>query len=255
MNQKDMSIIQRTNINTDALLINQTDSNSELEVTNNGNVVRLINTTEKGLSRSRNKAIMSAHGEICLLCDDDEILVDNYEAIITNAFDSIREADIIAFKIARKGKKYWNRIKSVNRFSSLRISSVQIAFKRDSIVRKGVKFNEQFGAGSNYPFGEENLFLIECLKNGLKIFFFPSEIGTVKQESSSWFKGYDECYFYHRGIVTAVCLGRITAVCYGVYFMLSKRRKFENSIGLTKGLLCLMRGVFDSRRISKGMLK
>ena len=51
------------------LIINQTtkDNLLESELTN----VRVINSFEKGLSKSRNLAIRNAMGDICLIADDD----------------------------------------------------------------------------------------------------------------------------------------------------------------------------------------
>ena len=62
----------------------------------------MISTTERGLSNSRNMALKYAVGEICILCDNDEIFEDNYETVICKAFERLPDADIIAFSIENK---------------------------------------------------------------------------------------------------------------------------------------------------------
>ena len=69
----------------------------------------MIYTTERGLSKSRNLAIANAKTDICLICDDDEIFVDNYEEIILNAYyenkNVLTEEAIIQFeKDIKEGK-------------------------------------------------------------------------------------------------------------------------------------------------------
>ena len=81
MHQKDASIIQRTNIQSDVLIVNQCNENREerFDFKNKKGelcIARMIYTAERGLSRSRNMALRNAKGDICLICDDDEILED-----------------------------------------------------------------------------------------------------------------------------------------------------------------------------------
>ncbi|MDO5552068.1 MAG: glycosyltransferase, partial [Lachnospiraceae bacterium] len=85
MHQKDLEILRRSRITTDALVINQADSQAVEEIRQGSQRIRMITTTERGLSRSRNMALEHAQGEICLLCDDDEIFKERYEAMIRQA--------------------------------------------------------------------------------------------------------------------------------------------------------------------------
>lgn len=204
MQQKDLSLIDKMNISTDALIINQLNRCDSQISTLSEEKVRMLSFNEKGLSRSRNKAIENADGEICIIADDDVEYHENYNDIISEAYNKYTEADIIAFSVRRKGgrnlKKAENRFKKVNLLSSMRLSSVQLTFKRKSIVNKGIKFNELFGSGSNeYQMGEENIFLSECFRKNCKIIFIPLEIGIVTHEESTWFIGFNEKYFFDRG--------------------------------------------------------
>ena len=73
MNQKDLGIVKRSRITSDVLVINQADGEDIEEQVENGQRIRMFTTNERGLSRSRNMALKYAEGDICVLCDDDEI--------------------------------------------------------------------------------------------------------------------------------------------------------------------------------------
>ncbi|CEP47881.1 Glycosyl transferase family 2 [[Clostridium] sordellii] len=79
MNQKDYSLIKKMNIQTDALFINQCDLNQYEELKKYEKNIRIISNTERGLSKSRNQALLNAKGDICLIADDDIKYVDGYE--------------------------------------------------------------------------------------------------------------------------------------------------------------------------------
>ena len=145
MHQKDLSIVEKTGINTDALLINQCDEDKIFEERRLSGTIRCISTTERGLSRSRNKAIDNANGDYCLICDDDERLEKDYSQKIIAAFDKYKDADIIAFKVKIGNKKYPERGGRIGYIKSLRVSSVQIALRLSSIRRAGIKFDINFG--------------------------------------------------------------------------------------------------------------
>lgn len=83
MHETDHSIVKRSNVQSDVVVVNQCDRNSieEFDFTNNTGEkchCKYINTTERGLSCSRNMAIQNGWGDICLICDDDEHLSDDY---------------------------------------------------------------------------------------------------------------------------------------------------------------------------------
>lgn len=142
----------------------------------------------KGLSKSRNKALQHAKGDICLITDDDVQFTDNVENIIWDTFKENPKADIITFQIQTPegnhyknypNKKYWHDPNSL-----MNISSIEIAFRRDRVIEKKLEFDELFGLGSIFPTGEEYIFLTDALKKGLKILYVPKVIVIHPNESS-----------------------------------------------------------------------
>lgn len=215
MHLKDSSIVERTHCKTDVLIINQSDCNSYWEA-NDHFKVRMISTTERGLSNSRNAAINNAEGDICLLCDDDEELVDGYENIIINAFNDYPQADIIAFDMQVKSSNETQPryTKTLNYGKSLSprkapyfktYASVQLAFKRKSILDANVLFDNRFGSGSGIiSAGDETVWQVDAKRKGLQIYYVPKLIAFVRQDESQWFNGLNEKYYYDLG----ACLGK-----------------------------------------------
>lgn len=247
MNQTDYELIDRSRITTDVLMINQTDFESTDMAQNCGQIIRRINTKERGLSRSRNMALEHAAGDICLICDDDEIFTDRYEAVICQAFQRLPDADIIAFDLVHKITRLKPRIQRVGRLKSLKLASYQLALKRTAILSSGVRFDPLMGSGTGNGAGEENKFLLDCLRTGLRIYYVPQTIGEVCYGPSNWFSGYDEAFFLQRGSSTRYMMGLIPAVLYGIYYIIAKRALYRDTISFSKAAAALLRGIRENK--------
>lgn len=206
MNQKDFSITEKMNLTTDILIVNQCDENKYEERIINGKKQRMIYTTQRGLSHSRNELLNNMMGDIGILCDDDVIYEKDYEKKIKKAYSEIKEADIIIFNTNTKRKNYEDTSKKMYQIKKLKetnkqryFTSTRITFKKESIRKNNIWFNLNFGAGSIYSSGEEGLFLREARKKFLRVFEYPSTIASVFHESSTWFQGYNEKYFFNKG--------------------------------------------------------
>ena len=99
MNQTDLSIIEKCNIHSNCIIINQCNREEQLSEDREYGRITMFSTKERGLSRSRNMALENSKAEICVLCDDDLVYVDGYESIIEKAFQELTDADIIVFNI------------------------------------------------------------------------------------------------------------------------------------------------------------
>lgn len=202
MNQTDMSVAKNSNADADILVINQCERNGYDEEIYNGHTIRMISTTERGLSRSRNMAIKNAIGDICIFCDDDVVYNDGYKAAVIKAFEEKKEADIIAFNVEHTNARHKRKInKSFKKASVLHTyGSCCLAFKRKSILSKAIFFGVIWGAGSGkITHGEESLWQIEAQRKGLILYQHPFCIAMVSQSESTWFEGYNEKYFYENG--------------------------------------------------------
>ena len=256
MNQEKFSIIEDSNLtNIDTLIINQCNREEEIILDDKH---RVINTMTVGLSVSRNIGLENARREICLLGDDDETFVDGLEDIVLNAYKRIKNADIIIFKAANWPEVFKGKAKRLSKLELLKVSSVQISFKRKSVVGK-VKFDSFLGAGTPNGSGEENKFLLECYKKGLKIYYVPVEILTLRDAGSTWFKGFDEGYFYRRGYTTRYIYGLGFAIVYAVYFIIMKRNLYKSNLSMERAFYYLFKGIRDNcipkQKMSKTKIK
>ena len=249
MHQKDASIIKRSNIQSDVVVINQCDENREekFEFKNKKGEIchaRIIYTTDRGLSKSRNMALEVSCGDICLICDDDEILSDDYPCDITKSFEVDSDVDIIAFQISDSGKNFPKNKRNIGYIGALKLASWQLAFKRNSISNNNIKFDETLGSGVSKAGGEENKFVYDCLRKGLKIIFAPITIGRMIESESQWFHGFTPEYFFDRGIMTKKLMGRSLACLYAVYFIFKKYPLYRHDINMTSAINKLFRGIF-----------
>lgn len=202
MNKNPYQLIKCLNISSNAIIGNQANNNEVFSFEHNSYTIKVYTFNEQGLSRNRNNALMRASSEICLLADDDIELLDDYPNILMNAFKNHKDADVIVFNIVENPIERYV-IKSefkVNHFNYMRFGSVRIAFKREKIIENGIFFNLNYGAGAKYSFGEDTLFLSQCLKAKLNVIAVPEFIAKINNNrESTWFKGYDEAYFFNKG--------------------------------------------------------
>lgn len=239
------SVATRTGINTDVLIINQCNHDNTLIEEKPYGKIRCISTTERGLSRSRNMALKNLNADFGLVCDDDEILAEDYKEKILQAFNKHRDVDIMCFQVQRKNKKYPNKEMKIGYLRALRVMSVQVVIKRDSVRKAGIEFDNNFGSGTELGSGEENIFLFDCLKAGLKIYYVPVNIGLVAQVDSQWFKGFDEKYFLNRGKIIKRLMGKFIGGIYIRYFALSKYSKYRNNMSIGKAIKLMKKGLRD----------
>lgn len=244
MHLRDESYIDTLGIHTDCVVVNQCDRQSRKKAvhdTPKGSVnVSYIETVERGLSKSRNMAIAAATADVCILCDNDVEYVDDYDEIISGAFEKY-DADVIVFFIKRpeRQKPVFDRVKKMGYLSVLKIFSPEVAFRRSSI--EGISFNELFGAGARFFLGEENLFLYECLKRGKKVLYVPEMIAQVRDEESTWFKGYDRDFFISRGANYAAMTRAFSSVLI-LQFALRKRHLYLQTLSMKDAIAAMYEG-------------
>ena len=99
MNQKDFSIYNSMNLNSDTIIINQCDKNSYDDVVICENNVKMYSFAERGVGLSRNSALMRATADIIEFADDDMIFVDGYQEKVVKEFEKHPEADAILFSV------------------------------------------------------------------------------------------------------------------------------------------------------------
>lgn len=247
MHQKDGSLVHRSGITGDALMINQCDREEESSFPTEHGTGRIICTKDRGLTRSRNMAIEAATGDVCLLCDDDEQFVADYETAILDAYKSLPQADVVIFKMKDRPPSFPDRVMRLKFPKTMKVSSWQISFRRESLLRSGVRFDELLGAGTGNGAEEELKFLRDCQKANLKIYYVPTEIASVGQTVSTWFQGFDEAFFINRGATTRYILGWPLAFLYGTYYVLKKRPLYTENLTPFQAMKATLKGMRENK--------
>ncbi len=211
MHQKDHSLLEKMNLQSDAIVGNQGDHDGVERFEWRGHRVTYLNFAERGVGLNRNNALMRADGDILLLADDDLTYHPDYVRMVERAFEAHPKADAIIFNIETKGAGMGRRInqksKRVRWYNSLNYGAVRIAARRKSLLRHRITFSQCFGGGTLYSSGEDSLFICDMLKKGLKLYTSPEFIASVDQTSSTWFRGYNEKYLYDKGALFKAAFG------------------------------------------------
>ena len=252
MNKKDLSWFYKLNPTSDAVIINQCGSNGKKVIKSASNDILWIDSDDIGLSKSRNEALENATGEYLVITDDDLEYIDGYDEIICNAFEKKMNADIIAFQvegIERVFKKYGKRAKKLSYLSSLHVSSVEIVIRKSSIKKSSVRFAEEFGAGAKYRMGEENIFLFDCLKAGMNIYYEPQVIAKLHMNESTWFNGFNKKYFLDRGAVSRKLYGNIMGLFMIMAFAIKNHKKYKPTMNIIRALRCMAEGYIEFGKV------
>lgn len=79
VNQEIMTLADRMHLQTDAIIVNQTDHFGYEEYMHNGRRIQCYEFQEKGVGLSRNNALLRAEGDIVLFSDEDIVYDTGYE--------------------------------------------------------------------------------------------------------------------------------------------------------------------------------
>ena len=244
MNQNNYNLLEQMRINSEAVIINQNKSDTKDTLYFKNKKILWINSKSRGLSVSRNKAIQNSTSEICVIADDDLEYVDSYQDIILDCFEKNPEHDIITFQvegIGKKFKEYHPTARKLNYFTTMKVSSVEIAFRSKSIKDAGVRFNETFGSGTKYLAGEEIIFLYDCLRKGLSIKYIPVKIADLHLGNSSWFSGFNEEYFFAKGAIFTG-MSKKHSILLIFQFAIRKHNLYSDLISINKAIRYMFKG-------------
>ncbi|WP_269227648.1 glycosyltransferase family 2 protein [Flavobacterium eburneipallidum] len=196
------------------LIINQTEGDNLL--VSDFSSVRVINSLEKGLSRSRNLALKNAMGKILLIADDDLVFKVDFDTKIVQAYNQFSNKAVISFCIEKPNgslfKKYLPEAKSdLNLMELFNVLSVEISLNKTILDKTGVTFDDNFGLGSTFKMGEEAIFLSDIKNKNYQIAFVPNVIAKHPEISSN-----EKIDFFQRYYIQGAFLSRVFQANYFV---------------------------------------
>lgn len=233
------------------LIINQTTGNNKLE--SDFENVRVINTTELGLSKSRNMALKQARKKIVLIADDDVVYLKDFGQHIIQSFNRQTDADFISFKtiVNENAKPFRNYVKvprALKKKELRRILSIEMCFKKGSI--KQARFNEWFGLGAKFPNMSNQFFLKDLWQQDLKFYEDPTPIVLHEPISSSDEVSTDRI-LYTRGAVFYKKYGSFAYLYVAKYGFFMLRKGYVSISKLPKKLWKMQEGISDYKQLLK----
>lgn len=247
MYQNDHSLAQKMNLQSDAIVANQCDHVGYDSYIHHGHTIHMYSFAERGIGLNRNNALMRASADLCLLADDDVIYHDGYVQQIVQSFNEHPNVDVILFNCDEPQSKRFmiTSPMHIGYHNYMRFGAVRMAFRRESIHKKGIFFNVLFGGKTRYRGGEDTLFLNQCLKQGCKVMALPISIGQLDQtRESTWFTGYDRGFYFDRGALFAAISSR-WALLLSLQYILRRAKSFNHDLTLKEAYYAMLEGIKD----------
>ena len=197
----------------------------------------------KGLSRNRNHLLENATAPYLMLADDDiEYRGESLKKII-HVLDENPTVDIATFQIKTGDRRRYPEKERDIVYRPFKSGfypcSVEIALRRESVILNGLRFDTRFGLnGDDFCCGEEDVFLFEAFKRGLKARFFPIDILEHPHPTSDGVRKPSELYIVSKGAVIQKLYGKWAGL-----------RRLKMAFKLPGGIL------HNMRLLKKGALK
>lgn len=202
MHQNDFSLVKQMNIKSDVVFANQCDRTSYEEKQFEGYTAKMISTQTRGVGKNRNLALTYASGDICLFADDDVRYTDDAQEKVLAEFERHPDADVMIFNIEPEHTiRVRKACTKTKKWHSLRNpwGTYRIAFRLAEVQKANVWFTTLFGGGCVFPAGEDSIWLKTARKAGLTFYVSKETIGKVSHQTSTWFTGFDEKFYYGAG--------------------------------------------------------
>lgn len=150
--------------------------------------ISIITHRTRGIAVNRNHALDACSAPLAIITDDD---VSFYPDALRGVIDDFRnrpDSDIIAYKVFCPAtpkdypeKEFTIRGGKIPKFYFFAASELAL---RPDRVRRRIRFNEYFGFGTLFQGGEDDIFLVDAVKSGLRWTFVPRIIALHPTVSS-----------------------------------------------------------------------
>ena len=252
MNQRDFSLSDKMNLRCDAIIANQADREEVASLTTDYGILKMVTTRTRGVGLNRNIGLLVADAEFVLFADDDLVYNIDMPQAVVRAFRENPKADVLVFgiDITKAGKVIEKRHLTKRRlhiWNALKYGTVRIAVRMQAIRQKNICFHQYFGGGCMYSAGEDSLFLKACFDRGLRVYSHDYVLGSCGKDTSSWFAGYNEKYFYDKGALVRY-LFPIFHYFIAPYFAVNFKR--ETNVPVLRRLKLVFAGVHGGKTLS-----
>lgn len=197
-----------------------------------------------GSSNNRNHAISVSTAPVCLTADDDLAYTEKGLRTVMETFDRNPDLDLASFQYSGPDCKSYPAKETVlskplpKGFYS---TSFEVAF-RSSAVKGRIFYNPYFGINSpRLSCGDDNVFLLDCIKAGLNCRFFPEVITHHADLSSGSRLQRDPRFIMTQGAFIRYAYGLKGFPRLPLFVWRSHKRY---KLSLTAGMLHILKGFF-----------
>lgn len=254
VNAQPEELVKAMNIQSDAIVVNQCDRYDYTELEKDGFRIQFFSMNERGVGLSRNHALLRADHEISLFADEDIIYMDGYKEQVEKAFAEHPEADMILFYVkAAEGRETYT-IEAEGRvrwYNCGRYPTYSFGVRTERVHALNITFHLFFGGGTRYSNGEDSLFIKECIQKGMHVIKVPITIGHENGRESTWFKGYNQKFFYDRGVLYHFLYGKLKCLM-ALRFLLAHKGEMCREVAVKQAYAWMKQGMSDAKNIGRG---
>lgn len=254
---KDVRKLAKTmQIESDAVIINQVVSGGAICTfdewkTDEGGHIRAYTMAEKGVGLSRNNALLRANADISLFGDEDIVYKKGYAKTVEEAFDAHPEADMLLFNVdvcEERRTYHIDSFSKVKKTNCGRYPAYSFAIRTQKMHSHNLTFSLLFGGGAKYSNGEDSLFILDALRKGLKVYAVPETIGEEIPRPSTWFNGYNEKFFFDRGVLYHFLYGKMAKLL-SYRFILKKKSFMCKEINSKDAYKLMKQGIAEASKL------
>lgn len=240
------TLADRMQLETDAIIINQCPFNGYEQYEYQGHMISCYSFLEQGVGLSRNSALVRAQADIILFSDDDIVYEKGYAKKILDSFRDHPDADMLLFNmdVSKERMTYHTQEeKRIHWFNCGRYPTYSFALRLDKARKENLSFSLLFGGGAKYSNGEDSIFIHDCLKSGFKIYALPVTIGKEVSRPSTWFHGYNEKFFFDRGVLYKCLYGNMAQIFARRFLIKNKGTMLSEEIPYSKAYSLMKKGM------------
>ena len=221
------ALYQMMNLTGDAIFGNQCGKDEILDLLISGHQVKIVNQSSVGVSRNRNVILKEATADLVVFMDDDVVMAKGYEEIVESEFKKHKFVNSVRFNMLTLNKErpirqHGNGLSTYRDVISYGVWGLVIS--RKSLSKYDLAFNTDFGPGARFYCGEDSMFSRELLLHTHHNYVSRTVLGTVDQQTSTWYEKHDEQFFVSQGAMY-YHLGGPLSRWFFIKVMLFKHRK------------------------------
>jgi glycosyltransferase involved in cell wall biosynthesis len=250
MNRNDLSFLESifqqplADVKVYILIVNQSKT---MVLKSDFENIRIINSQDYGLSKSRNLAIENSSKDLCWILDDDCVILPDAVDVIVNAHNRIRST-ILTFQteVIESGQPYWEYPLITQPHTRKTISSVlspEITFKKGDVGHR-LCFDERFGLGAQFQDSENFVFLNDAFSHDLLPHFVNQTIVKHKVLNSSR-EAISDRLIYARGALAAYLKRNSIFMKWKYAFFLFRKGFIYSPLTLKQKMETFQKGVHD----------